>query len=86
MLVLLVGGERLSAERARGDALFTAMDVAFREDDHVLEYQYATLRKLGDRPLVNINSDGARIHARLALDRKIAAERGIPRDQVVTAP
>jgi branched-chain amino acid transport system permease protein len=49
-------------------------------------YQYATLRKLGDRPLVNINSDGARIHARLALDRKIAAERGIPRDQVVTAP
>ena len=68
------------------EALFTAMDVAFREDDHVLEHQYATLRKLGDRPLVNINSDGARIHARLALERKIAAERGIPKEQVVTAP
>jgi vanillate O-demethylase monooxygenase subunit len=67
-------------------ALFTAMDVAFREDDAVLEHQYATLRKLGDRPLVNINSDGARIHARLALERKIAAERGIPKEQVVTAP
>jgi phenylpropionate dioxygenase-like ring-hydroxylating dioxygenase large terminal subunit len=68
------------------EALFTAIDVAFREDDHVLEQQYATLRKLGDRPLININSDGARIHARLALERKIAAERGIPREQVVTAP
>ena len=28
----------------------------------------------------------AQQNARLALDRKIAAERGIPRDQVVTAP
>ena len=63
------------------DALFTAMDIAFREDDAVLEHQYATLRKLGDRSLVNINSDGARIHARLALERKIAAERGIPEDE-----
>ena len=62
------------------------MDVAFREDDAVLEHQYATLRKLGDRPLVNINSDGARIHARLALERKIAAEHGLRKEQVVTAP
>jgi phenylpropionate dioxygenase-like ring-hydroxylating dioxygenase large terminal subunit len=68
------------------EALFSAMDIAFREDDVVLEHQYATLRKLGDRPLVNINSDGARMHARLALERKIATERGIPREQVVTAP
>ncbi len=68
------------------EALFNAMDIAFREDDVVLEHQYATLRKLGDRPLVNINSDGARMHARLALERKIATERGIPREQVVTAP
>jgi phenylpropionate dioxygenase-like ring-hydroxylating dioxygenase large terminal subunit len=68
------------------EALFIAMDAAFREDDLVLEHQYATLRRLGDRPLVNINSDGARIHARLALERKIAAERGIAREEVVTAP
>jgi vanillate O-demethylase monooxygenase subunit len=68
------------------DALFKAMDIAFREDDLVLEHQYATLRKFGDRPLININSDGARMHARLALERKIAAERGIPREEVVTAP
>ena len=43
----------------------------------MLEQQYATLSKLGDRPLVNIASDVARMHARLALERKIAAERGI---------
>jgi hypothetical protein len=50
----------------------------------VLVAQYATLRRLGDRPLINIASDGARVQARLALERKIAAERGIPREQVVT--
>jgi hypothetical protein len=50
----------------------------------VLVAQYATLRKVGDRPLINIASDGARIHARLALERKIAQERGIPREQVIT--
>jgi hypothetical protein len=34
--------------------------------------------------LINIASDGARMQARLALERKIALERGIPREQVVT--
>jgi hypothetical protein len=42
------------------------------------------LWRLKDRPLVNINSDVARVHARHALERKIAAERGISREQVVT--
>ena len=66
------------------EQLFHAIEVAFKEDETVLEAQNETLRRLRDRPLVNINSDAARIHARLALERKISAERGIPRDQVVT--
>jgi phenylpropionate dioxygenase-like ring-hydroxylating dioxygenase large terminal subunit len=73
-------------EPAATDELFQSIDDAFKEDDLVLEAQYATLRKLGDRPLVNINSDVARVHARRALERKIAAERAIPREQVVTVP
>ena len=66
------------------EQLFRSIEEAFKEDEAVLEAQHATLKRLGDRPLININSDGARVHARLALERKIAAERGIPRDQVVT--
>jgi len=64
--------------------LFEEIERAFKEDEDVLVAQQATLRRVGDRPLINIASDGARTHARLALERKIAAERGVPRDQVVT--
>jgi phenylpropionate dioxygenase-like ring-hydroxylating dioxygenase large terminal subunit len=71
-------------EPAATEELFEEIERAFKEDEDVLVAQYATLRKLGDRPLINIASDGARVQARLALERKIAAERGIPRDQVVT--
>ena len=66
------------------EQLFRSIEAAFKEDEVVLEAQHAMLRRLGDRPLINIKSDGARVHARLALERKIAAERGIPREQVVT--
>ncbi len=66
------------------EQLFRSIDDAFKEDDHVLEVQHATLRWLGDRRLINIASDVARVHARHALERKIAAERGISREQVVT--
>jgi phenylpropionate dioxygenase-like ring-hydroxylating dioxygenase large terminal subunit len=66
------------------EQLFRSIEAAFKEDEGVLEAQNAMLRRLGDRPLININSDAARVHARLALERKIAAERGIPREQVVT--
>ena len=66
------------------EELFSEIERAFKEDEDVLVAQYATLRKLGDRPLINIASDGARVHARLALERKIALERGIPREQVIT--
>jgi phenylpropionate dioxygenase-like ring-hydroxylating dioxygenase large terminal subunit len=66
------------------EQLFHSIEEAFIEDDHVLEAQQQTLRRLGDRRLINIASDVARMHARNALERKIAAERGIPREQVVT--
>ncbi len=66
------------------EKLFVMMENAFKEDEIVLEAQHSMLKKLGDRPLINIASDVARMHARLALERKIAAERGISREQVVT--
>lgn len=69
---------------AATEQLFRSIEEAFVEDDHVLEVQQRTLRRLGDRRLINIASDVARLHARNALERKIAAERGIPREQVVT--
>ena len=64
--------------------LFKSLEDAFKEDEIVLEAQHAMLRRVGDRPLINVKSDAARVHARLALERKIAAERGIAREQVVT--
>ena len=69
---------------AATDELFEEIERAFKEDEDVLVAQQASLRRVGDRPLINIASDGARTHARIALERKIAAERGVPRDQVVT--
>ena len=73
------------AKRPGGNQqLFRSIEEAFKEDDHVLEAQHQTLRRLGDRRLINIASDVARVHARNALERKIAAERGISTDQVVT--
>ena len=61
------------------------MENAFKEDEHRprgaafhAEASSATGRS------INIASDVARVHARLALERKIAAERGISREQVVT--
>ncbi|MGP0094210.1 MAG: Rieske 2Fe-2S domain-containing protein [Xanthobacteraceae bacterium] len=66
------------------EQLFQSIEAAFKEDEVVLEAQHQMLRRLEDRPLINIASDVARVHARLALERKIAAERGISREQVVT--
>jgi phenylpropionate dioxygenase-like ring-hydroxylating dioxygenase large terminal subunit len=71
-------------EAGATEELFRSIETAFKEDELVLEAQNATLRRLGDRPLINIKSDNARVHARLALERKIAAERGIEREHVTT--
>lgn len=66
------------------DQLFHELELAFKEDEDVLVAQQQTLSRLGNRPFVNIASDGARVQARRALERKIAAEAGIPRTDVVT--
>ena len=71
-------------EREATEQLFVSIEAAFKEDEVVLEAQHAMLRRLEDRSLININSEGARVHARLALNRKIAAEGDIPLEQVVT--
>ena len=71
---------------AATEGLFQEIDAAFKEDDVVVEAQYAMMRRVGDRPLINIASDAARIHARHALVKAIANERGIGRDSVVITP
>jgi phenylpropionate dioxygenase-like ring-hydroxylating dioxygenase large terminal subunit len=79
----VANGHRQNEPQAT-EELFGEIEHAFKEDEDILVAQYATLRKVGNRPLINIASDGARVHARLALERKIAQERGIPREQVIT--
>src|ERR1700731_1343922 len=71
-------------EPAATEELFKEIETAFKEDEDVLVAQYATLRRLGYRPLTTIASGGARVQGRRALERKIAAGPGIPRQQVVT--
>jgi vanillate O-demethylase monooxygenase subunit len=66
------------------EQLFNAIEAAFKEDEVVLEAQHSMLRRCPDRTLINTASDGARKVARLALERKIAKERGISREEVVT--
>ena len=85
-LVHVVGRQRLSPERAGRDGrtVQPKSSMLSRKTKTCSSPNTRSLRKLGDRPLINIASDGARIHARLALERKIAKERGIPREQVVT--
>ena len=58
------------------ESLFREIEAAFLEDELVLVAQDATLRELGDRALINIGSDGARVRARRALERLIEAEQG----------
>lgn len=62
---------------AATETLFRDIETAFKEDEDVLVAQYARLRHTADRPLVDIASDGARVIARRALDRLIAAEQGV---------
>jgi phenylpropionate dioxygenase-like ring-hydroxylating dioxygenase large terminal subunit len=69
---------------AATDQLFHELERAFKEDEDVIAAQHETLRRMGDRPYVNIASDGARVQARRALERKIASERGIAPEEVVT--
>jgi len=83
MLIGLGGGAASSAASGNSELDFASV----QRDNAEMERraQEVLLKKdVLDRQLINIASDGARVQARLALERKIAAERGIPREQVVT--
>ena len=74
-LVHVVDREQLPAERAGGDrrTIRGNRDAPSRKTRMCWWRNTRRLRNLGDRPLINIASDGARVQARLALERKIAA-------------
>ena len=54
--------------------LFDEIGRTFEQDKAILEAQQERLAELPDGPLVEIHGDAARIHARRAIDRLIAAE------------
>jgi phenylpropionate dioxygenase-like ring-hydroxylating dioxygenase large terminal subunit len=54
--------------------LFDEIAAAFSEDKAIVEAQQARLTEFGDRVLVDIVSDAARVHMRRTVDRMIATE------------
>ena len=59
------------------DRLFKEIEDTFLEDLEFLERQQACLEADPMRPLCDIKHDSARIHARRAIDRMVAAEGGL---------
>ncbi len=68
-------GHRQNEAGATG-ALFRSLEIAFKEDEDVLDLQQQRLKQLAGRPLVNIKSDGARMVARRAVGRLVGLEHG----------
>jgi phenylpropionate dioxygenase-like ring-hydroxylating dioxygenase large terminal subunit len=58
--------------------IFDGMVNVFHEDFVVLEAQQRMMEIKPDAPQINIKVDAAPIHARLLLDKRIAADQGIP--------
>ncbi len=56
------------------ESLYRDSSTAFNEDRVVVEAQQAELERSGDRPLVNIVSDTARVHMRRTVNRMLAEE------------
>jgi vanillate O-demethylase monooxygenase subunit len=59
---------------AATEGLFAEIAGAFNEDRTVVEAQQARLTELGEAALVDIATDGARLHMRRTIDRLIAEE------------
>ena len=59
---------------AATEELFDEIARAFNQDKQVVEAQQARLDENPNAPLVDIHGDGARIHARRAVDRLLAEE------------
>jgi len=56
--------------------LFNELKDAFMEDKRTIEAQQERLSELGEKQLVDIISDRARVHMRRTVDRMLAEERG----------
>ncbi len=59
---------------AATEQLFDEIAVTFKEDWVILEEQQASLDRYPDRNYVDIASDGARMHSRKVIERRIAEE------------
>jgi vanillate O-demethylase monooxygenase subunit len=59
---------------AATEGLFNEIAGAFNEDRTVVEAQQARLSELGEAALVDIATDGARLHMRRTVDRLLAEE------------
>jgi vanillate O-demethylase monooxygenase subunit len=59
---------------AATEQLFREIGTAFQEDKTVVEGQQARLAELGESGLVDIATDGARIHMRRVVERRLTAE------------
>jgi phenylpropionate dioxygenase-like ring-hydroxylating dioxygenase large terminal subunit len=62
-------------EPAATEELFREIAATFAEDVAFVEAQHASLTADPGRPLIDVKHDGARIHARRALERLMHAER-----------
>jgi phenylpropionate dioxygenase-like ring-hydroxylating dioxygenase large terminal subunit len=62
-------------DRGATQKLFDEIARTFEQDKAILEAQQQRLQELPDGPLVEIHGDAARIHARRAIDRMLAAEQ-----------
>jgi vanillate O-demethylase monooxygenase subunit len=65
------------------EALFRSLEIAFKEDEDVLDLQQQRLKHFAGRPLVNIKSDGARMVARRAVGRLVGREHGPEAERAV---
>ena len=58
--------------------LFGELEIAFKQDQRIVQQQQARLREIGDDRLINIVADGARVHMRRIIERLTAAEDAEP--------
>jgi vanillate O-demethylase monooxygenase subunit len=56
------------------EVLFGELEVALHQDQWIVQQQQARLLELGESNLINIVADGARVHMRRVIDRRLALE------------
>ncbi len=58
--------------------LFGELEIAFKQDQWIVQRQQARLLEIGEDRLINIVADGARVHMRRIVERLAARERAEP--------